>query len=204
MMRGFAEVIREPRFYTYAFAGAFSFAGLFVYVTGSPIIFLDGFHVDPRTYGLIFAGLAAGCIGATQLNIWLTRHFSGDAIFRVAVIGQTVVMAIIFIGRRAGLVRACCQHRSAAAVSDVLRRRPFPMPRLWRCRPSPRISAAPRRCLGFIQMGIGALASTGVGLLHASTSLPIYAMMAATAVIGLVILLANQKRAILQSKRIGV
>src|SRR3984893_4895515 len=97
MLRGFAEVISETRFYSYAFSGAFSFAGLFVYVTGSPIIFLDGFHVDPRTYGLIFAGLAAGCIGATQLNIWLTRRFSGDAIFRVAVIGQTLVMAITFI-----------------------------------------------------------------------------------------------------------
>jgi len=54
--------------------------------------------------------------------------------------------------------------------------------------------------LGFIQMGIGALASTGVGLLHASTSLPIYAMMAATAVIGLVILLGNQKRAVQESR----
>jgi MFS transporter, DHA1 family, multidrug resistance protein len=48
--------------------------------------------------------------------------------------------------------------------------------------------------LGFIQMGVGAFASTGVGLLHATSSLPIYAVMAATALIGLVILLANQKR----------
>jgi len=55
--------------------------------------------------------------------------------------------------------------------------------------------------LGFIQMGIGALASTGVGLLHASTSLPIYAVMAATAVIGLGILLANQKRAGISLRR---
>jgi hypothetical protein len=40
-------------------------------------------------------------------------------------------------------------------------------------------------------MGIGAMASTGVGLLHASSSLPIYAVMAATALIGLVILLGR-------------
>jgi MFS transporter, DHA1 family, multidrug resistance protein len=55
--------------------------------------------------------------------------------------------------------------------------------------------------LGFIQMGIGALASTGVGLLHASTSLPIYAVMAATAIIGLGILLANQQRAGISLRR---
>jgi len=46
--------------------------------------------------------------------------------------------------------------------------------------------------LGFLQMGIGALASTGVGLLHSASSLPIFAVMAATAVIGLIILLAGQ------------
>ena len=48
--------------------------------------------------------------------------------------------------------------------------------------------------LGFMQMSIGAIASTGVGLLHATSTLPIFATMAATALIGLVILLANQNR----------
>jgi DHA1 family bicyclomycin/chloramphenicol resistance-like MFS transporter len=48
--------------------------------------------------------------------------------------------------------------------------------------------------LGFLQMGIGALASTGVGLLSSSSSLPIYIVMAVTAFIGLLILLANQRR----------
>jgi len=201
MIRGFAEVIREPRFYTYAFAGAFSFAGLFVYVTGSPIIFLDGFHVDPRTYGLIFAGLAAGCIGATQLNIWLTRRFSGDAIFRVAVIGQTLVMAITFIGT------ALNWYGLAANIILLLLYLmfcgpSFPNAAALALSPFTRNIGSASALLGFIQMGIGALASTSVGLLHASTSLPIYAMMAATAVIGLVILLGNQKRAI-QFSRIG-
>src|SRR5262249_53875363 len=34
--------------------------------------------------------------------------------------------------------------------------------------------------LGFLQMGIGALASTGVGLLHATSSLTVFMVMAAT------------------------
>ena len=48
--------------------------------------------------------------------------------------------------------------------------------------------------LGFLQMGIGALASTGVGLLHATSSLSVFMVMAATALIGLVILLVNHRR----------
>ncbi|HUC50640.1 MAG TPA: multidrug effflux MFS transporter [Xanthobacteraceae bacterium] len=193
MLRGFADVIGEPRFYTYAFAGAFSFAGLFVYITGSPIIFIDGFHVDPRTYGLIFAGLAAGCIGATQLNIWLTRHYSGDAIFRVAVIGQTLVMAVTFVGT------ALNWYGLAANIVLLLLYLmfcgpSFPNAAALALAPFSKNVGSAAALLGFIQMGIGALASTGVGFLHASASLPVYAMMAATAVLGLGILLANQKR----------
>lgn len=193
MLRGFAEVIGEPRFYTYAFAGAFSFAGLFVYVTGSPIIFLDTFHVDPRTYGLIFAGLAATCIGASQLNIWLTRHYTGGAIFRVALIGQTLVMAVTFVGAALGW------YGLAANIVLLLLYLAFcgpafPNAAAMALAPFTKNVGSASALLGFIQMGIGALASTGVGLLHASTSLPIYGVMALTAVIGLVILLANQRR----------
>jgi hypothetical protein len=51
--------------------------------------------------------------------------------------------------------------------------------------------------LGFLQMGIGALASTGVGLLNATSSLMVFVVMAATAFIGLVILLANHRRVLI-------
>jgi DHA1 family bicyclomycin/chloramphenicol resistance-like MFS transporter len=193
MFRGFVEVLREPRFHTYAFAGAFSFAGLFVYVTGSPIIFLDTFHVAPRTYGLIFAGLAAGCIGATQLNIWLTRRYSGDAIFRVAVIGQTLVIAVTFIGTMFdpyGLTATTALLLLYLAFCGPS----FPNAAALALAPFHKNIGSAAALLGFLQMGIGALASTGVGLLHATTSLPIFAVMAATALIGLVILLANQTR----------
>jgi hypothetical protein len=43
-------------------------------------------------------------------------------------------------------------------------------------------------------MAIGAAASTGVGLLHASSSLPIYAVMAVSALAGLTILLICGKQ----------
>jgi DHA1 family bicyclomycin/chloramphenicol resistance-like MFS transporter len=194
MLRGFGEVLAEPRFHTYAFAGAFSFAGLFVYVTGSPIIFLDTFHVDPRSYGLIFAGLAASCIGASQVNIWLTRRYTGDAIFRVAVIGQTVVMAVTFIGSALGWY-GLTANIVLLLIYLGFCGPAFPNAAAMALAPFTRNVGSASALLGFIQMGIGALASTGVGLLHAATSLPIYAMMAATAVSALGILVANQKRA---------
>jgi MFS transporter, DHA1 family, multidrug resistance protein len=193
-LAGFASVMAHPQFYTYAVSGAFSFAGLFVYVTGSPIIFLDTFHVDPRSYGLIFAGLAAGCIGCTQLNIWLTRRYSGGAIFRVAVICQALIMLVTLLGTVFGWY-GLTANIVLLALFLPFAGLSFPNAAAMALAPFTRNVGSAAALLGFIQMGVGALASTGVGLLHASSSLPIYAVMAATVVIGLVILLADQRRA---------
>ena len=69
----FRTIIAQPQFFVYAIAGAFSFAGLFVYVTGAPIIFIGNYHFDRTMFGLVFAGLACASIGGSQLNIWLSR-----------------------------------------------------------------------------------------------------------------------------------
>jgi DHA1 family bicyclomycin/chloramphenicol resistance-like MFS transporter len=186
----FLKIIEHPDFYTYAIGGAFSFAGLFVYVTGSPIIFIGTFHVAPRNYGLIFALLACGFIGGSQLNIWLSRRHQDRKIFRNALICQNIIVLVLLSGTALGwhgltanvilllLYLPCCglSYPNAAAIALS----PF----------SKNVGSA-SALLGFIQMGIGALASTGVGLLHSASTLPIYAVMAATAVIGLVILLMN-------------
>ena len=55
IINGFRQILSEPRFYVFALAGTFSFSGLFVYVAGSPAIFMDGFHVSANEYGGIFA-----------------------------------------------------------------------------------------------------------------------------------------------------
>jgi len=193
ILGGFAQVIGHPQFYVYAVGGAFSFAGLFVYVTGSPIIFIDGFHVDPRTYGLIFAGLACCCTGGSQFNIWLSRWHQDQKIFRAALIGQNIVVFVILLGTALGwyglpanlvllaLYLPFCgiAYPNAAAIA---------------LSPFHKNIGSASALLGFLQMSIGALASTGVGLLHSADALPIYAVMAATAFIGLGILLLNRSR----------
>jgi DHA1 family bicyclomycin/chloramphenicol resistance-like MFS transporter len=193
ILNGFATIISHPQFYTYAIGGAFAFAGLFVYVTGSPIIFIDSFHVGPRAYGLIFAALACGFIGGSQLNIWLSRRHQDRKIFRVTVICQNIVMLIILVGTLLGW------YGLAANIVLLMLYLPFcgiayPNAAAIALAPFSKNVGSASALLGFLQMGIGALASTGVGLLSSSSSLPIYIVMAVTAFIGLLILLANQRR----------
>ncbi len=95
-------IIRNPRFATYAFAGAFSFAGLFTYVAGSPIIFTKGFGVSPDTFSLIFAGLACGFIGCSQINVLLLKWFKSEQIFFFFLTIQVVTGCVFFAGSLAG------------------------------------------------------------------------------------------------------
>jgi MFS transporter, DHA1 family, multidrug resistance protein len=193
ILEGFHQILIRPQFYTYALAGAFAFAGLFVYVAGSPIVFIDGFQVGPRAYGLIFAVLACGFIGGSQLNIWLSRRHADHKIFRVAVICQNVIMLIIVVGTFYGW------YGLAGTVVLLLAYLPFcgiayPNAAAIALAPFSKNVGSASAVLGFLQMGIGALASTGVGLLHATSSLSVFMVMAATALVGLIILLANHRR----------
>jgi len=191
VLAGFRDVIVNRQFATYAVGGAFSFAGLFVYVTGSPIIFIDKFHVGPRAYGLIFAGLACGFIGGSQLNHWLSRRYRSATIFTVAALCQTVLILVLVIGAFNDW------YDLTANIVLLLLYLPFcglayPNAAATALSPFTRNVGSAAALLGFLQMGIGALASTGVGFLHAADTGPIYAVMAATAITGFAIVLAGR------------
>jgi DHA1 family bicyclomycin/chloramphenicol resistance-like MFS transporter len=195
VFREFGKIIALPQFRTYAVGGAFSFAGLFVYVTGAPIIFISAFHVDPRTFGLIFAGLACAFIGGSQFNIWLSRRHQDRKIFRTALIFQNIVMLVIVFGTAFGW------YGLTANIVLLLLYLPFcgmafPNAAAIALAPFTKNIGSASALLGFLQMGIGALASTAIGLLRSNATLPIFVVMAVTAVIGLLILLAGQVRSL--------
>lgn len=193
IMREFLAILKNRTFRTYALAGAFSFAGLFVYVAGSPIIFIDGFHMSGRAYSLMFAVLACGFIGGSQVNVWLTRKHRDRKIFNIAVICQNVIALVIISGVAAHL------YGLTATFALLLIYLPFcgiayPNAAAIALSPFSKNVGSASALLGFIQMGTGALASTGVGVLKATGSLPVFGVMAGTAFVGLLILRAGMRR----------
>ena len=194
IMREFGTIIANPLFHTYAVGGAFSFAGLFVYVTGAPIIFIGAFHLGPRSFGLIFAGLACAFIGGSQFNIWLSKRHQDRRIFRIALMAQNIIIVVLLLGTMLGWFGL------AANIALLLLYLPFcgmafPNAAALALSPFEKNIGSASALLGFLQMAIGAVASIGVGLVNASSSLPIYAVMAASGLIGLAVLLAKQSRA---------
>jgi DHA1 family bicyclomycin/chloramphenicol resistance-like MFS transporter len=176
-----------------AFAGAFSFAGLFVYVAGAPIIFLNTFHVGPRMFGAIFAILAAGFIGGSQVNVLLSKRHEDKKVFQTAVICQNLFALALLVGSLNGwygLKSTFCLLFLYLPCSGIA----YPNAAAIALAPFRKNAGSAAALLGFIQMGIGAGLSAGVGLLNASSAQPIFTVMALSPMIGLAILLIGRKK----------
>lgn len=72
---GFGRVLSDRSSRRFVLAACFSYAGMFAYISGSPFIFIDGFHVARQHFGYLFALTAVALLaGATVNRILLARH----------------------------------------------------------------------------------------------------------------------------------
>jgi DHA1 family bicyclomycin/chloramphenicol resistance-like MFS transporter len=193
VVRNYRDILVDPQFITYAFGGAFSFASLFIYVAGSPIIFMENYQMTPKMFGYIFAGLSVGFIGGSQLNILLLRYFSSQNIFRFAVVSQFIVGSVFFIGVSNHwfdlnlnilflfLVLLCIGLTSPNGIALALA-------------PIRKNLGSASALVGMIRIGVAGLSSAGIGLLRVTNSIPVAGMISATAFVSLMIILLGLRR----------
>ncbi|APR85774.1 Multidrug resistance transporter, Bcr/CflA family protein [Minicystis rosea] len=80
---GLRSILRDRGFLAFTMTGAFSQAGMFAYISGSPFVLIELFHVAPQKYGLIFGTNAFGLIAGSQINHrLLTRYSPGQILAR--------------------------------------------------------------------------------------------------------------------------
>lgn len=192
IITNFIAVLREPQFYTYALTGSVAFAGLFAYVAGSPLLFMDIFAVSEETYGWIFAFLSIGLIGSSQLNTVMLKKYSSEQLIFAALICQAVTGIIFVTGSINGwfglpetigllfIFLSCLGF--ASPNTSALSLAPFS-----------KNAGSASALMGAIQMGLGTLASVGVSLFDTRSSLPMVAIMASTSLIALTILYFGRK-----------
>jgi DHA1 family bicyclomycin/chloramphenicol resistance-like MFS transporter len=191
--RNYRDILVNPQFITYAVGGAFSFASLFIYVAGSPIIFMENYHVTPKVFGYIFAGLSVGFIGGSQLNILLLKYFSSQKIFRFALVSQFIIGSIFFtgvvnhwFGRNMNiaflfLVLLCIGFTSPNGIALALA-------------PIRKNMGSASALVGMIRIGVAGLSSASIGFLSVTNTIPVAGMITATACISLMIILFGLRR----------
>lgn len=68
------DVLKDRGFLRYSLAGGVAQSGLFAYITGSPLVFIEHFGLAPTQYSWLFGLNAVGIIGMAQFNAWLLRR----------------------------------------------------------------------------------------------------------------------------------
>lgn len=189
----FLDIFKNLQFQTYVLSSGIAFAGFFVYLAGSPEIFLNHFAVSATVYGWIFAIVAAGLIGSSQFNVLLLRRFSNEQLVRTSLLTQVGIGWVFVLGLYLdvlGLVGtvtmlflfACC-FGFLSPNSGALALAPF-------AKNAGRAAAL----MGFLQMGSGALSSSMIGLLGLTQVTKIIGLMVVCSSVGLVILLTGRQR----------
>lgn len=189
MARSFWAIFKDPQFLTYTLAGGFSFAGLLGFVSGSSILFMEGFHVGTKSFGIIFAVLVMGFIGGNQINIFLLKKFSSQQIFLAALILQVLTGAIFFAGMQAHIVglKVTMLLFFIFLASIGLT---FPNSAALALAPYSSHAGRASALLGCLQNGTGALISMGIAVLGASS---VVSLLSSTALVALAILLVGRR-----------
>jgi DHA1 family bicyclomycin/chloramphenicol resistance-like MFS transporter len=193
IINSFLSVLKEPQFYTYALTGAFAFMGLFVYVSASPMVFMEVFKVSAKTYGWIFAILSIGFIGSSQVNNLLLKRFKSEQIVWVALTVQVITALVFLIGSAYNLfgligticmifIMLCCvgtTNPNASALSLA---------------PFSKNAGTASSLLGALQLGLGAVATMSVSYFNSNSALPMASIMEASALIALIVLLVGRRQ----------
>lgn len=191
--KNYLTILKEPRFYTYALAGAIGFSGLFVYLAASPTIFMEIFGVSEQVYSWIFAIIAMGIVGMSQLNVFLLRKYRSETILKGALVALVLISVSFFICAYKGwfnvysvvatmfLVLSCIGLSNPNSTSLAMG-------------PFGEKAGSAAAMVGFLQMAVGAIASVFVGILKAQELFPLAGIFVGTSVLALLTLVLGSRR----------
>lgn len=194
------NVLKEPQFTTYAFAGAIASAGLFAYLAGSPYVFMEMYDVSEQQYGWIFALIAAGLIGSSQLNNLVLRKYNSAQILRVVLLSQSLIGLLLIAGVATGVLGL---YSTIGLMFLFLSCQGFTFPNSAALAMAPFTKGAgsASALMGAFQMALGAFASALVGIFFNGTAVPMAGIMASCCIVGLTILLLGHKRIAYKAKQ---
>ncbi|CCH53191.1 drug resistance transporter, Bcr/CflA subfamily [Fibrisoma limi BUZ 3] len=192
VLGNFYTVIRQPQFLTYALVGGIASAAPFAYISGSPDVFMNIYKVSEQEYGWIFAVLAIAILAPNQLNHVLLKRYSNQQLVSTTLVYQSVVGFFLVLGTWAGwynlygllgvLFLFLLGQGLVAPNSAALTLAPFV-----------RHTGSAVALMGSFRMGVGALVSALVSVLHNNTALPMVGVMAGCIFSGFLILLLGQR-----------
>ncbi|MBB6227755.1 DHA1 family bicyclomycin/chloramphenicol resistance-like MFS transporter [Polymorphobacter multimanifer] len=172
----YADLFRHRRLMGYVLVGAANGATLFGYIATAPDLVIDVWGFTSGQFSMIFAFIAFGVIGSSQVNRALLKRHSPDAVLAVAVL----VAALFGLGVL-GLALAGAGHWwMIGAFFAVLTSNGFIAANALAgaLNVDPLRAGATSGLYGAGNFAVGAVASAVAAVLHDGTALPVSLVMA--------------------------
>ena len=103
MVSRYGQILRERSFLTNTLLGGCGMFAMFAYIGGSPGVFIEGMHLRPSVYAVMFSSCAFFFIFCSQLNPMLLQRVGADRIMRYAVrsfLFATLALTAVAFGTR--------------------------------------------------------------------------------------------------------
>jgi MFS transporter, DHA1 family, multidrug resistance protein len=192
VIKGYQAVVKEGYFMVYSISGAISFGCLFTYIASSPGIFMGNYHLSQQQYGFLFAFIAFGLIGASQLNNLLMKRYSSEQIVTRVFVFQNIFGVVLIA---AALLNIDSFWSVTAMLFCFLAPIGFVMPNAsaLAMKPFTQNAGSAAALLGFIQMGLGSVATILIGTLDIKTMLPMTFGLMGCSLLALLVLIGGRR-----------
>jgi MFS transporter, DHA1 family, multidrug resistance protein len=104
-LAAYGLLLRDRHFLGLTLIGAFGISSFFVYLSNSPFVLIEHYHLSPRLYSVCFSANAASFFAMAQLNGWLASRFGLRRLVRGAVIGYAGMMLALLAVFASGVDR---------------------------------------------------------------------------------------------------
>jgi len=183
MLRNFATLLRSPRYRGYVACIAFSYGGLFAFISGSSFVLIGLFGVAETAYGYCFAMVVIGYISGALIGARLTVRFGVDRMLQLGVslcaLGGVLMATIALYAHGMGyswhwltLLLPMLLYTAGVGLT-------MPQAQAGGLQPFPQMAGSAAALMGFTQMTVAALVGIFVGHALNDTALPLACTIAA-------------------------
>lgn len=185
-LASYRALLVDRRYMGFALTIAVCFGGLFAYISGSPFVLIELYEVAPEHFGWVFGGNALGMVIATQINRRLLQSYSSEALLRAGLIATALLGLLLLAATLLDLGLAGLLPPLFLVVASL----GFVMPNaaaaaMAACRGE--LAGSGSALMGTLQFAVATAAGVLLGLLQASSAVPLAAVMAGCCLLALLL-----------------
>ncbi|ODS92534.1 MAG: Bcr/CflA family drug resistance efflux transporter [Comamonas sp. SCN 65-56] len=184
--RAYGVLLRDVHYLGLVGIGSFTMAGFFVFLAGSPFVFINHYGLTPVQYSLAFSINAAAFFVSAQFTARLGRRFGLEPVTVWAASGAGVMMVLLLayylLGGDGMWVLLTCYFIASGCMGLVI-----PTTSVLALDDHGPIAGTASALMGTLQMLIGTVAMAVAGLFATGDPLPMVIGMATGALIGVLL-----------------